>query len=505
MTWERCEAMRQTWKRVRAGRIRFRALAIAIVVASLAGWIKTQAAPPTGPEPRRPNIILILSDDLGYGSVGCYGAPEGMVRTPAIDRLAREGRRFTDANTPSSVCSPTRYGVLTGRYCWRTSLKHEVLSVFSPLHIETDRPTLATLLKGQGYRTAAVGKWHLGYQDERTDYTVPLVPGALQVGFDYHFAVPSNHGDVTGVYVENDGVLGLRSRLLTPFGVNFYGGRPFMGIDAPQRVDEQVMADLTDRAIRWLDSGDDQTPFFLYYTPVSAHEPVTPSQDTRGKNGAGPYGDWIADLDLSVGRLLDWIDQKGLAENTLVIFTSDNGGENKKTRSGEQLLAVERGLGINDPWRAGKHSIYQGGFRVPFLVRWPGAIDAGTTCDTTMSLVDCYASLAALVGEPLPDAARAAEDSFNMLPAWLGRGPVEARPHMVIHSANGTFAIRRGDWKYIEGKPSQKPRLNEPLEPQLYNLRNDPHEDHNLIAAEPETSRTLQSLLDGVRDAGHSR
>ena len=249
----------------------------------------------------RPNLVVILADDLGWGSVGCYGADPSLVRTPHIDRLAKEGRRFTDANTTSSVCSPTRYSLLTGRYCWRTSLQHEVLGVFSPLHIEPSRLNLASLLKKHGYQTAAVGKWHLGYGSApRTDYTQPLRPGPLDIGFDYHFAVPSNHGDVTGVFVENDRVVGLRSDELVPReqgGKNF-NAKPYVGLDAPQRVDEEVMPVLTDKAVAWLEKQQAGTPFFLYFTPVAVHNPVTPFEQDPGQQP----GRLLRRLDPRIGR-----------------------------------------------------------------------------------------------------------------------------------------------------------------------------------------------------------
>ncbi|MCB1236774.1 MAG: sulfatase-like hydrolase/transferase, partial [Verrucomicrobiae bacterium] len=245
-----------------------------------------------------PNIIVILADDFGYGSAGCYGADPALVRTPNIDRLAKEGRRFTDANTTSSVCSPTRYSVLTGRYCWRTSLKHEVLSTFAPLHIETTRLNLASLLKKHGYATASVGKWHLGYgtaddtPNWRPDYAGELTPGPLDIGFDFHFSVPSNHGDLTGIFVENRFVYGLRSGHI-PAGMKLPGPVPdsddfqpaysaedmenprgaarILELDAPRRKNQRVMKVLTDKATSWLERQPKDRPFFLYFTPVAVH------------------------------------------------------------------------------------------------------------------------------------------------------------------------------------------------------------------------------------------
>lgn len=212
---------------------------------------------------KKPNIVIILADDFGFGSLNCNGADPKLIRTPNLDRIAKEGVRFTDANTPSSVCSPTRYALMTGRYCWRTPLRYEVLSTTAPLHIETTRLTLASLLKGEGYTTAAIGKWHLGYGTGQTDFTADLKPGPLEVGFDYHFGVAQNHGDASGVFVENHGVQGLRSKEVKPFGKSPYG-REWMGIDAPQRVDDEVMDVLTDHAADWIGKQSARKPFFFF-------------------------------------------------------------------------------------------------------------------------------------------------------------------------------------------------------------------------------------------------
>ena len=455
----------------------------------------------------RPNIVIILADDLGFGSLNSYGADESHIRTPNIDRLAKQGRRFTDANTPSSVCSPTRYGLLTGRYDWRTNQKHGVVNTTDPLHIDTSRSTIASLLKSAGYRTAAIGKWHLGYGTKKADFTKPLTPGPLDIGFDYHFAVPQNHGDASGVYVRNRQVVGLRSERIIPAGKSPYG-RDFMGIDAPQRVDENVMDELTTDAVKWLERRDADTPFFLYFAPVAIHFPYTPSDKTKGESGTGLYGDWIHELDLSVGRILDTIDRMKSAEETLVIFTSDNGGVLMTEGTRPEAVAYRAGLRPNGNWRGRKHSIYEGGFRVPFLVRRPGRVEPETVCDDTINLVDIYATIAALIEHPVPPDEDVAEDSFNVLPAILGM-PHEAplRPSMIVHSPNGNFAIRRGPWKYIEGKPSpplkRVPRRDE-LHAQLYNLRDDPGEQNNVINEHPDVVKRLASLLEKQRTDGRS-
>ncbi len=486
----------------------------------------------------RPNIVVILADDFGYGSAVCCGADPALVQTPNIDRLAKEGRRFTDANTTSSVCSPTRYSVVTGRYCWRTPLKHEVLSTFAPLHIETTRLTVASLLKKHGYATAAVGKWHLGYgaADDspqwRTDYSAELSPGPLDIGFDYHFSVPSNHGDVAGVFVENRFVHGLRGGKI-PEGMKVPGPAPdsddfqatytaadmenaksgvkILDLDAPRRKNQRVMKVLTDKAADWLRQQPKDRPFFLYFTPVAVHNPVTPDNDIAGRSKAGLYGDWIHELDRSVGRILEVLDKMGVAQDTLVIFSSDNGGVFKPERESLQTAAFKAGLRVNGDLRGGKHDVWEGGFKVPFLVRWPGKAAAGSVCREMISLADILATTAAIVGEPLPDPSKAAEDSRSFLPAILGDPERPVRDDMIVHSAPGVFAIRKGPWKWIEGvpvdeiKPGARKAQADQFRPQLYNTQDDPAETKDVSARHPEVVAELRALLNRYRDGGYSR
>jgi arylsulfatase A-like enzyme len=487
-----------------------------------------------------PNVVVILADDYGYGSAGCYGANPALVQTPNIDRLAAEGRRFTDANTTSSVCSPTRYSLLTGRYCWRTSLKYEVLSTFAPLHIETDRLNMASLLKKHGYATAAVGKWHLGYgtADDspkwRTDYTAELSPGPLDIGFDYHFSVPSNHGDVTGVFVENRFVYGLRSGKIPP-GMKLpgpvsdddddyqktYGPEDMenpknpakiLDLDAPRRKNQRVMKVLADKATAWMQQQPKDKPFFLYFTPVAVHAPITPDKDIAGQSKGGLYCDWIHELDRGVGRILDTLDQMGVAKDTLVIFTSDNGGVKELAR--EDLWstkAYNSGLLTNGALRGGKHHVWEGGFKVPFIVRWPGKAAPGSVSKEMISLADILATTAAVVGEDLPAASKAAEDSRSFLPAILGDPAQPIRDDMIVHSADGVFAIRQGPWKWIEGVPvdeitpgARKAHADE-YHPQLYNTQDDPAETTDVSTQHPEIVKELTALLNRYRDGGYSR
>jgi len=453
-----------------------------------------------------PNIVIILADDLGYGSVGCYGANPELVHTPNIDRLAREGRRFTDANTPASVCTPTRYALLTGRYCWRTHLSHGgVANTLDPLLIETSRPTIGSMLEKHGYATGFVGKWHLGYgTDKRVDYTKELNPGPLELGFDYQFAVPQNHNDITRVFVENHKVFGLRSAKLNPTQGN-------LGLDAPQREDTRTMEQLTDRAAAWLEKQSSDVPFFLYFAPVAVHELITPSAHTTGTSKAGPYGDFIHDLDLSVGRIVEMLDKLKMADNTLVVFTSDNGGvvaENSK--SGSQQAAMAAGLSINGRWRGGKHDVWEGGFRVPFVVRWPGHVAAGTTSDEMIGVIDLFATMAAVVGEKQLDKSTTAPDSYNGLPAFIDEPTSKPiRSDLILQSANGVYAIRSGPWKWIEGIPHARPGKKPPgklspkadqFRPQLFNLDDDPGELKDVAAQHPDIVERLAKTLRQHRD-----
>ncbi|MGQ9822300.1 MAG: sulfatase family protein [Thermogutta sp.] len=475
------------------------------------------------PSTSKPNIIIVLADDLGFGSVGFQGAPPDLVQTPNIDRLAREGMRFTDANTPSSVCSPTRYALLTGRYCWRSPLKQGVVNVLDPLLIEPDRPTLASLLKRHGYRTAMIGKWHLGYgRTKPVDFTGILEPGPLELGFDYQFAVPQNNGDMTGVYVENHRVFGLRSAKRDPNpGATFYGS-VYLGLDAPQRDDSRNMPLLTEKALAWLKQIPRDEPFFLYFAATAVHEPITPSSEVTGSSGGGPFTDFIRDLDRTVGCLLDALEERGAEQNTLFLFTSDNGGvlppanPQAADRNPSIRRAVEAGLKVNGDWRGGKHTIWEGGFRVPFVVRWPDFTPSGTNCHHMIGLIDVYATVAELLGETLeppdPDRAErlAAPDSVSFLSLLRDPNAPPPRDSLILHNAKGVFAIRRGPWKYIEGRPfanvTPTQLKNHPeYHSQLYNIEKDPGETTDLLERFPEEAQRMEKLLEEQRRLGFSR
>ena len=467
-------------------------------------------AAPSGSE-TPPNVVIILADDLGFGDPG-FANPDSKIPTPALDALAAQSLRFNDAHTPSAVCTPTRYGLLTGRYCWRSELESGVLRGYSPALIEAGRPTIASMLGGLGFETMGVGKWHLGLGDRpMTDYAEPLLPGPLSVGFDHYFGIPASLDMEPYVYVRDTGVEAPPTET-TPDslhrrqdGEGFWRGGPiapgFRHIDVLPRIEREAVDFLEGRA-------DSDAPFFLYVPLSAPHTPWLPLDEYRGRSGAGYYGDFVAQVDATVGRILGGLERSGRAGETLLIFTSDNGAHWPESD-------IERfDHRANGPWRGQKADIHEGGHRVPFLVRWPGRVEPGTSSDQTICLTDVYATLAALVGVTLPD--DVAEDSFDLSPLLQGDAPDEPiRPATVHHSSQGMFAVRSGPWKLIEGLGSggfTPPRTIDPatLEPgaplgQLYHLLDDPDESDNLYNQHPEVVSRLQGVLDTLRTSGRSR
>lgn len=451
----------------------------------------------TGEAPKdKPNIIFIMADDLGYGDVSCYGATK--VKTPSIDRIAKEGMRFTDAHTPAAVCSPTRYGVLTGRYCWRSQLKKWVCRSNDPLLIEKDRMTVAALLKSAGYTTGCVGKWHLGFGEKKPDWNGQLKPGPLEVGFDYYFGVPTSNNWPPFVYVENHRVVGRREDEF----IEVDDRKEIRGI-AAKRKDEEIALVQTDKVVKFIERNKDK-PFLLYFATCNVHHPYTPNARFKGSSECGVRGDFIYELDWTVGEVLKTLDRLKLSDNTLIIVTSDNGGEQHesvgKTKHRE-----------NGALRGQKADIYEGGHRVPFVARWPGRIKAGTTCDEVVCLTDLIATCAAIVGAEVPD--NAGEDSYNILPALLDQKrnkPI--REATVHHSGGGMFSIRQGQWKLVQGRGSggfSKPKFikSKQGEPkgQLYNLDKDPAETNDVWSQHPEIVERLTKLLEKYKKEGRSR
>jgi len=454
----------------------------------------------------RPNIVFILADDFGYSSLNSYGADKNLVRTPHIDRIADAGMRFTDASTPASICSPTRYGFLTGRYPWRSSLKSGVVNIHDPLLPNPNRMTIADWLKERGYNTAAMGKWHLGYGEgelgKRNNFTEKWSPGPLDLGFDYHFGVPQNHDDKFGVYIENDHIYGLRSKKVQPYSKSFYGDQ-YMGFDAPQRENKNVMSDLTDKTVEWLKQQSNDKPFFLYFAAVAVHHPITPSDYMRGMSDCGPYGDFIQDLDQSTGRILETLEYMNLMENTIVIFSSDNGGDiPRKDPSRPENQAIKHGLEINGKLRGDKHTIWEGGTRVPFIVSWPGKVKEGTVSNDMINLVDIFATVCEITDGKLPNSKNVAPDSFSFLPSLTQSKKTHERISMVTADVKGTHAIRRGNWKYIDNTSPQGKKNGKA---QLYDLADDPSESVNLYDKKPGIAKKLLDELNRIRKVRSTR
>jgi arylsulfatase A-like enzyme len=414
---------------------------------------------------------------------------------PNLDRLATEGMRFTDAHTPSSVCTPTRYGLLTGRYCWRSTLKKGVLSGYSPALIEPGRPTLASFLKQQGYRTAGIGKWHLGLGTaKKTDYAQPLTPGPVTAGFDYYFGIPASLDMPPYVYVENEHPLEAPTETVADSkhqragGEGFYRGGPI----APGLKHIEVLPKLASKAEEFLRAQTTEQPFFLYVPLTSPHTPWLPDASARGRTKVGDYGDFVAQTDDAIGRILKTLADTGLAENTLVIVTSDNGSD---WPPGD----IQRwGHRANANWRGQKADGWEGGHRVPFVVRWPGKVKAGSTSDAVICLTDIFATVAEVIGQKAPEAA---EDSQSFLPILEGRQE-KSRDVIVHHAIDGTFAIRQGSWKLItalgsHGFSEPKNVVPTPDGPkgQLYDLAADPGETNNLWLKEPARVESLTALL----------
>ena len=466
----------------------------------------------------RPNVVVVLADDLGYGDVGCYN-PGSKIATPRIDGLAAAGMRFTDAHTGSAVCTPTRYGLLTGRYAWRTRLKIGVLGGYSPGLIEPGRTTVASLLKRQGYRTACVGKWHLGLDWKTTrpsrladapdakkdlgppvDYAEKVGGGPTSVGFDESYILAASLDMPPYVYLRNDRCEGL------PTAERTYIRR---GPAAPDFEAVDVLPTLTREAVAFLDRQAKEVeakPFFLYLALTAPHTPIVPKPDFQGRSGLGDYGDFVMQVDAAVGRVLDSLERNRQGGRTLVVFTSDNGCS---PAAGFDDL-VKKGHLPSGPFRGHKADIFEGGHRVPFVARWPGKVKPGSTSDDVVCLTDLLATCAAITDAPLP--ADAAEDGVNLLPDLLGTASKPLREATVHHSINGSFAIRQGPWKLALCPDSggwSAPRPGSPaakgLPPaQLYHLGNDPAERHNLQAEHPEVVTRLTRLLERYKAAGRS-
>ncbi|MEN6425529.1 MAG: arylsulfatase [Phycisphaerales bacterium] len=466
---------------------------------------------------KSPNVVFILADDLGYGDPACCSG-QTKVPTPAMDHLASEGIRLTDAHTPSAVCTPTRYGILTGRYCWRSRLKKGVLNGYSEPLIEADRLTVASLFKRHGYNTGCVGKWHLGLgwvtketgvnaKADNIDWLKPTTRGPQSLGFDYSRIIPASLDMDPYCWLE-DGRVVEPATSHTPGSKRRWdngGGFWRAGPIAPSFDFYEVLPTITEKSIGFVERQTAGKPFFLYVPLTAPHTPWMPKNEFRGKSRVDWYGDFVAQVDASVGRIIQAVDDAGFKDDTLVIFTSDNG-------SHWPLAQIEKfDYRANGPWRGQKSDIHEAGHRVPFICRWPGRIRPGSQSSQTICLTDLLATCAAVVGDTLP--AEAGPDSYNILPAMLDPGLKEPiREATVHHSGNGLFAIRQGPWKLILGLGSggfTAPQQIEPTpggpEGQLYNLQDDPSEQRDLWLDRPEIVQQLTALLERYKEQGHSR
>ncbi len=454
----------------------------------------------------KPNIVIFLADDLGYGSLNAYGAEKRFVKTPHLDKLAADGMLFRNGLTTASVCTPTRYTMLTGEYSWRTALKKGVVNNNDPLIVSPETETVASFLQKRGYRTAAIGKWHLGYKTEEfEDLLGKIEPGPLQLGFDYHFGVPNNLDDLHKIYIENDRIYNLRSNKIEAYGKSSYGGE-YVGYDAEQRVTAEVMDVTMDKAIEWISRNTEQ-PFFLYFGSVAVHNPIVPSRYMKGKSGVGPYGDFIQDVDRVAGRLIEALEERGLAENTLFLFTSDNGGDIPTRDDRVQLIAIDRGFNYNGKHRGDKHTIYEGGLKVPFIVKWPAMIAKGQVSDTMVTTADVFGTIAEIVDGELPDPREAAPDSYSFLNVLKDPKAKSTRKYLINRDVNGIHCLRSDKWKYIEGIPEAgtNEEHKKKMEPELYKLDIDPEETRNVIDRHPEMAEKAQQYLEELRERTFSR
>lgn len=478
--------------------------------------------------PKQPNVVVILADDLGYGDVRCLN-PEGKIATPHLDRIAAEGMRFTDAHSGSAVCTPTRYGLITGRYAWRSRLKSGVLGGMSPPLIEDGRQTIAHLFAQQGYATACVGKWHLGMtwaqkagapaftdaiekgQDGwNADFTKPIGRGPTTVGFARYFGISASLDMVPYAFIDNDRVNGIPDTDLAfamvadedARGPTTRKGPGLTGFTA-----DAVLATLARTACGWIgEQATARKPFFLYLPFASPHTPVAPSTPWRGRSGISLYADFVMETDAAVGEVLAALDRAGVAKNTLVIVTSDNGF----APAANLPAQLAKGHNPCHRFRGTKADLFEGGHHVPFLARWPGVVAPGGTSARLIGLMDLMATCAEITGITLDDAT--GEDSVSFLPALRGDDATGSRSELVHHSVNGSFAIRAGKWKLLltadsGGWSAPKPGSPEAkgLPPvQLYDLATDLGETTNVQAQHPEVVRDLLARLERLVSNGRS-
>ena len=469
----------------------------------------------------QPNIVFILADDQGFGDVTALN-PDGKIPTPNIDRIAKEGMIFTDAHTSSSVCTPTRYSVLTGRYHWRTRLQSGVLGGFSPPLIAKDRLTVAGFLKQQGYHTACVGKWHLGFNwplkyggtaDDKgdfsgkftdgwaVDYTGEIQNGPVDVGFDHYWGISASLDMPPYVYI-NDRVPTEPATVEKAFHRKGPAAASFEAIN--------VLPDFTNEAVRYIGSraeaAKDGKPFFLYFPLNAPHTPILPAKEWQGKSGINIYADFTMQVDATVGQVLKALDENGLTENTLIIFTTDNG-------CSPQANFPELQAAGHEPsyiYRGHKADIFEGGHRVPFIVRWPGKVAPSSKSDQLVGQLDLMATCAEILGAELPPTA--GEDSVSFLPILLSKDEKPIRDHIISQSINGSFAIRDGQWKlalcpdsggWSDPRPGKVDLATHP-KVQLFDLASDPGEKSNLAEQHPDRVEKMTATLKELIRRGRS-
>lgn len=459
-----------------------------------------------GDRSRMPHIVVLLADDMGWGDPRCFN-PESAIPTPHMDRLAAEGMRLTDCHSAGAVCTPSRYGLLTGEYHWRLGLERMGLDGYSANIVDTRRETVASMLRKRGYFTACIGKWHLGMGTaEPADYSQRLHPNPTTFGFDYYFGIPASLDMAPYVYMENGRTLDAPTERIegTPYGsARFYRE----GAMAPGFRHEDVLPALAGRAAEVIDahgSAGTSEPLFLYAAFASPHTPWMPTGDANGKSGAGLYGDFVWQTDAAIGTVREALERNGMLDDTLFIVSSDNGGL-------QSWLPAEYPHRVNGPWRGEKGDAYEGGHRVPFIARWPKRIAAGSESGAMACLTDLFATFAAITGEAPPavdeeTGLTVARDSLSFAPV-LFESAAGAREDFAILSVQRLPAVRQGDWKWIGGlgggglrwrAEENRPAPGGPAG-QLYNLADDPGETTNLAAAMPEKAAELAALMGAIR------
>ncbi len=455
-------------------------------------------ATPKETDKTKPNIVYILCDDLGYGDVHCLNPERGKIATPQLDKLAAQGMIFADAHTSSSACSPTRYGILTGRYNWRTQLQSGVLNGYSEPLIAAERLTVPKLLKQHGYSTGMIGKWHLGMGIPKNEPSPVIPAGPTTRGFDYYFGISASLDMPPFAYIEND-------RFTEPLTTTKKWQRTGAAAASFEAVD--VLPAFTRKATELIAAqAKTGKPFFLYMPLNAPHTPIVPSKEWQGKSTLGRYGDFVMETDWAVGEVMAALEKAGVASNTLLILTSDNGCSKAAGIPALQAL----GHFPSADMRGSKADIFDGGHRVPFLVRWPDRIKPGNRSEQTVCLTDLMATCADILGAKLPD--NAGEDSVSILPAMLGTAKEPLREAVVHHSINGSFAIRQGDWKlelcadsggWSAPTPGSKEAQTLP-DTQLYNLSTDLAEAKNVHTDNPEVVARMTKLLDQYIANGRS-